>query len=71
MPCGCGGNSSGAVEPLLSTSLDSRFGSTPAPGSSPAAFDLQTLFSGPGGWIAVVLFVAAVVAVAYSGAESE
>jgi hypothetical protein len=76
MPCGCGGNnssSSGAAGgPLLSTSLDSRFGTTPpaTAGDGSVSGDLMSLFSTPTGWIGILFFVVAAGAVAWASART-
>jgi len=71
MSCGCSGaNSSGAGGPLLSTSLDSRFGSPPTAGETVTG-DLMSLLSGPGGWIGIALFVVAAVAVGWASMKKE
>jgi hypothetical protein len=72
MPCGCSGanSSDGAGGPLLSTSLDSRFGTTPAAGNAAAlGNDLMGLLSGPGGWIGITFFVVLAGAVLWASAR--
>ncbi len=69
MPCGCGGNTPSAEGPLLSTSLDSRFGSpAQAAAGNGSSADLMSLFSTPAGWIGILFFLVAAGAVAWASA---
>ena len=72
MSCGCsGGGSSGGAGggPLLSTSLDSRFGAAPPVDAATVGADLMSLLSGPGGWIGIALFVVAAGAVLWASTK--